>query len=405
MANDSKSPDEVGGPAAFWILASVALAAVAQPSTGRKKETALFGGNIDLMRCIPAVCIVDIIFDLVILGKAISRLFSTSELSRHPRRTLPNAAVVVVRLALTTFAVLPQIIKVFSLKGVPATQICAFIFFLATITSLIIELLGFGPETTGAASENKDDLANRIVPMALFLQVPFECWIWHNIGYSLDMKLSTDVESICAWSTSSCILAMAVQILIWMMYVVIRRRLDISASPYVIPLRGFYLLLVVLRAARKPVMAEESKEVKNLTPFTSDSFSYTISLMVVTMLVSITISKVFGGMGKLIILSWGHRSLENELPSTTSIQCTTDQENNKEEDESSEPPPKGLLATWMGRIGVFPDRLVVHGLTLHSEVSVNISLTIFNLITTIFYYLVYFDGTGTENPSWTSVLG
>ncbi|CAJ0548447.1 Ff.00g020600.m01.CDS01 [Fusarium sp. VM40] len=405
MANDSESPDEVGGPAAFWILASVALAAIAQPSTGRKKETALFGGNIDLMRCIPAVCIVDIIFDVVILVKAILRLFPASEPSPHPRRALPNAAVVVVRLALTTFAVLPQIIKVFSLKGVPATQICAFIFFLATITSLMIELFGFRPEATGAASEDKDDLTNRIVPMALFLQVPFECWIWHNIGYSLDMKLSTDVESLCAWSTSSCILAMAVQILIWIMYVIIRRRLDISASPYVIPLRGFYLLLVVLRAARKPVVAEDSGAADSLTPFTSDSFSYTISLMVIAMLISITISKVLGGVGKLITVCWGPRSSEDEVPSLTSLERTTDQENDKEEDESSKVPPKGLLATWMGRIGVFPDRLVVHGLTLHSEVSVNISLTIFNLITTIFYYLVYFDGTGTENPSWTSVLG
>ncbi|KAG5655319.1 hypothetical protein KAF25_010471 [Fusarium avenaceum] len=363
MSNDSESPNEVDGPAAFWILASVALAAVAQPSTGRKKDTALFGGNIDLMRCIPAVCIVDIIFDLVIVCKTISRLFSASEPSRHTRRALPNAAVVVVRLALTTFAVLPQIIKVFSLKGVPATQMCAFIFFLATITSLMIELFGLGPETTGATSEDTDDSINRIAPMALFLQVPFECWIWHNIGYSLDIKLSTDAESLCAWSTSSCILAMAVQVLIWMM------------------------------AARKPVVAEDSEAAGSLTPFTSDSFSYTISLMVIAMLVSITISKVLGCIGKLMIVCWGRMSLENEVPSTTSVECSTDQENDKEGGESSEPPPKGLLATWMGRIGVFPDRLVVHGLTLHSEVSVNISLTIFNLITTIFYYLVYFDGT------------
>lgn len=123
------------------------------------------------------------------------------------------------------------------------------------------------------------------------------------------------------------------------------------------------------------------------------------------MLMSMTISKVLSGMGKLMIVFSGPNSLQDELPCTTSVQCTTDQENDKEEGEFSEPPLKGLLATWMERIGVLSDRLVVHGLTLHSKVSAHTSLTVFNLKTTIIYYLVYFDGTGKESLSWTSVLG
>ncbi|KAH6959447.1 hypothetical protein DER45DRAFT_630430 [Fusarium avenaceum] len=112
-----------------------------------------------------------------------------------------------------------------------------------------------------------------------------------------------------------------------------------------------------------------------------------------------TTSKVLSGMGKLGIVFSGPNSLEDELPCTTSVQCTTDEENDKEEDASSEPPLKGLLATWMERIGVLSDRLVVHGLNLHSEVSAHTSLTVFNFMTMIIYYLVYFDGTENEKKA------
>jgi hypothetical protein len=139
-----------------------------------------------------------------------------------------------------------------------------------------------------------------------------------------------------------------------------------TASPYIIHVQGFYLLLVVLRATKKPVVAGNSKAVGGLTPFTSDSFSYAISLTVSAMLVSMTISKVLGGMGKSMIVFQGPKSLEDELSSTMIVECTTDHENHMEEGESSEPPPKGLFATWLGSSGVFSDHLVVHELSLHS---------------------------------------
>jgi hypothetical protein len=75
-------------------------------------------------------------------------------------------------------------------------------------------------------------------------------------------------------------------------------------------------------------------------------------------------------------------------------------EDGKEAEESSV--PKGNL---LGRVGVVVDRWAVQCLTLHSTASYSITLTVFNLITTVMYYLVYFDGTGTVNPGWTSVLG
>ena len=34
-----------------------------------------------------------------------------------------------------------------------------------------------------------------------------------------------------------------------------------------------------------------------------------------------------------------------------------------------------------------------------------LAFTIFNLITTMSYYLVAFDGIGAVNPGWTSILG
>ncbi|KAH6980217.1 hypothetical protein EDB82DRAFT_510383 [Fusarium venenatum] len=406
----SQAPDEVSGQAAFWILVTLATAAIIQPSArSRRKGRDVFDSNIDLLRCIPAVCFLDSIADLVSLGNAIYRAFSTPKPTQNARRRVfPKMSTFIVKLALSTVTVLPQTIKVASLQGVPATQACAFLFFIATTTRLVVDVCGL--EADSNYTNARDKALSLSIPalVALFLQLPFEVWIWYNISFSATLNLSTNMENVCSWLTIICIAVLFMQPLIWILYLVARRRLDVSASPFMVPMRGFYMLLVILGVFKKPGVHRDSESESDTgpPPSSTDRLSYTISLMLCVALVSIAVTKILDALGKLV-------SLGDDTVSTTNAPSDIPTEGPLPEQEGTvdnnvdlkEPLSVGLSATWFGRLGAIIDRWLVRALTIHSRASVGIFLTIFNLITTVIYYLVYFNGSGTVNPNWTSVLG
>ncbi|KAF5712241.1 hypothetical protein FGLOB1_4619 [Fusarium globosum] len=399
MSSDSQSPAEVTGPTAFWILASLASAAAAQPSGNRRRDNDLFGGNVDIVRSIPAVCLIDSIFDLFVLARGISRFLSSQNFTQQTRRNSPKATGLVIRLALTIFTVLPQTIKVFSLQGVPATQICAFIFFFANITKLLVSICGWEPEGN---LHDKDDSTSTDVLLSSFLQAPFEFWIWFNISRQASFKLSTGLENVCDWAAMVVSFSMVLQVVIWIAYLVARRRLDLSRSLYIVPMRGFYLVMVVLGLARQPSTRNPSQATIQPPPGWVDIFNYSSGLIICTAIVSIAITKLLESIGTLLALLLSRGSSEDEQNETSEAQSTSGEDAAEEQEDHLF---AGRPGAWLGRIGVFPDRLVVRGLALNTTASTSITLTVFNLITTVFYYLVYFDGTGTANPSWTSVLG
>ncbi|RKL02289.1 hypothetical protein BFJ71_g4740 [Fusarium oxysporum] len=402
MSSESQPTAEVTGPTAFWILASLASAAAAQPSGNRKRDNDLFGGNVDIVRSIPAVCLIDSIFDLFVLAGGISRFLSSHNSTQQTRRNSPKATGLVIRLALTIFTVLPQTIKVFSLQGVPATQICAFIFFFANITKLLVSICGWEPE---GILQEKDDSTSIDVLLSSVLQAPFEFWIWFNISRQASFKLSTELENLCEWAAMVVTFSMVLQVVIWIAYLVARRRLDLSRSLYIVPMQGFYLVMVVLGLARQPSARNPSQATIKPPPRWMDVFNYSSGLIICTVIVSIAIAKLLESIGTLLALLLSRDSSEDEQSGQSEVQSTSGEDTAEEQDETREQMFAGHPGAWLGRIGVAPDQLVVRGLTLNTTASTSITLTLFNLITTVFYYLVYFDGTGTENPSWTSVLG
>ncbi|KAH7212144.1 hypothetical protein DER44DRAFT_212501 [Fusarium oxysporum] len=402
MSSESQPTAEVTGPTAFWILASLASAAAAQPSGNRKRDNDLFGGNVDIVRSIPAVCLIDSIFDLFVLAGGISRFLSSHNSTQQTRRNSPKATGLVIRLALTIFTVLPQTIKVFSLQGVPATQICAFIFFFANITKLLVSICGWEPE---GILQEKDDSTSIDVLLSSVLQAPFEFWIWFNISRQASFKLSTEVENLCEWAAMVVTFSMVLQVVIWIAYLVARRRLDLSRSLYIVPMRGFYLVMVVLGLARQPSARTPSQATIKPPPRWMDVFNYSSGLIICTAIVSIAIAKLLESIGTLLAFLLSRGSLEDEQSGQSEVQFTSGEDTAEEQDETREQMFAGHPGAWLGRIGVAPDQLVMRGLTLNTTASTSITLTLFNFITTVFYYLVYFDGAGTENPSWTSVLG
>ncbi|KAL6922986.1 hypothetical protein FSST1_000260 [Fusarium sambucinum] len=305
----SQAPDEVSGQATFWILITLATAAIIQPSSRiRRKGRDVFDGNIDLLRCIPAVCFLDSIADLVSLGSAFYRAFSTPKpMQNTRRRVFPKMSTFIVKLALSTVTVLPQTIKVASLQGVPATQACSFLFFIATTTRLVVDVCGLEADSNYTNARDKALSLSIPAMVALLLQLPFEVWI---------------------------------------------------------------------------------------------------CLMLCVALVSIAVTKILDALGKLV--SRGEEAvLTTDVPSDIPTEGPSpEQESTANDDVDTKVPLSvGLAATWFGRLGAVVDRWLVRALTIHSRASVGIFLTIFNLITTVIYYLVYFNGSGTVNPNWTSVLG
>ncbi|CAJ0551402.1 Ff.00g113320.m01.CDS01 [Fusarium sp. VM40] len=397
--------EEVSGQAAFWILLSLATAAIAQPTRSwRRKERDLFGGHVDLARCIPTVCFIDAVCDLIFLGISARRSLSTSDSAPARQRILPKASALIVKLALSVFTVLPQTIKVFSLKGVPGTQTCAFLFFLAFTTKLLVDICGLEEEeeeNEADSVETKDDSLDGIVLAAVLLQTPFEVWIWCNISNSGSLQAPHDLAAFCTWSASCCVIIMVLQIIIWIMYVLVRQRFDVTGSPHVVPMRGLYILLLVLGVAKSGPEAEKSTSTIVPPPDSVRNFTHGLSLMSLTGILSLAVTKV---------LDFGIRALLSEKTQPTvptlDTQSTINEDSTvRSEEETFPSPPNRLPISWVGKIGTVMDRWVERILTARSAATVTMMLAVFNLITTIVYYLVCFDGTGTENPSWTSVLG
>jgi hypothetical protein len=327
---------------------------------------------------------------------------------QHARRALPTVSVVAAKLMLSIFTVFPQTIKAFSLEGVPATKFCAFIFFFASTTRLLIDLCGLEPEEPFTPPDDGDNVQDDIVLLVLLFQAPFQLWIWHNIIISAKFQLSDDFYFFCAWTSLACSMLLIIQLTIWLLYVVSRRRFDISASPHVVPVRAFWLFIMALSAVRNPNKQPQSQSKPQATippvPDTADKFVQAAGSMVCAILLSITVAKALDLIGRLF-------ASQTDTTETTegSTEAGENQANNHEggtegrkEDEKPSDEPAG---SWLGRVGVIGDRWLLRFLLLHSTASVSITLTIFNLITTVMYYLIYFDGTGTVNPGWTSVLG
>ncbi|KAF4987755.1 hypothetical protein FGRMN_10179 [Fusarium graminum] len=397
--------DQVSGTAAFWLLLSLSAAAVAQPTTGElRKNRNHFGGSIDPARCIPAVCLIDAICDSAILGTGLWETLSNSKSAPVRQRVLPKASALIAKLALSTFTVLPQTIKVFSLEGVPGTQACAFIFFYAFVTKLLVDLCGLEEEAKPVTPEDRDDSFDAMALVASFLQIPFEVWIWYNISSNGRLSVPRNLENLCTWLSMACYLTMTVQVLVWFMYLVARQQFDLSRSPHIVPLRLVYAISMVLGASKNPVTESRSEGTIVPPPESMNRISHELSLMFSIGIASIIITKSLNALVRAVLTE--RRNPAAPVSSTsTSDSSATQEEENKSQEDTPPSPPTAPFTSRVKTIGTVIDRWLMRVLSLDSAATSTIALTVFNLTTTIIYYLVCFDGTGTKNPGWTSVLG
>ncbi|KAF4470044.1 hypothetical protein FALBO_3058 [Fusarium albosuccineum] len=269
------------------------------------------------------------------------------------------------------------------------------------MTTLAVELGGLGADEHYTA--DWDDVTTLLLVLVLMVQLCFECWIWFNIGLLADYHFPTDVEYVCLWLQTLCILAAFTQIIIWMMRYFVYRRLDVSTSPNMVPMHVVIGLTAVL-GALKGTPKSGTKPESGIAPPPSwiDHAGFTMGLVICAGLASNIVARILDALGKLIT-----READGSSSNTHSAPLTVAQEGDTERESGSNRvwPLLKISMHWMWTLGTRIDSWVVPVFDVDSKATVIISLAVFNLVTTVCYYMVWFDGTGTVDPGWTSILG
>lgn len=150
------SDQVVTAPTILWALLAVVLNAMAQQS--KTQSSLLDSGNyregtLVSLSSSPVVCLLDSGLELVTLAKAISIRFSrrtnndeestgdpeqtTTQTIEHTENEPPSRAAIVVRMTMVLLGVLPQAIKVFSMRGMVGSQILVGIFLSTSVLRII----------------------------------------------------------------------------------------------------------------------------------------------------------------------------------------------------------------------------------------------------------------------------
>ncbi|ETS86241.1 hypothetical protein PFICI_00069 [Pestalotiopsis fici W106-1] len=436
---------EVTGQSAFWVLITLAGAAVCQP-THTRLDTVFFGGNISLTRALPSICLWDGIVDVYALCKAIREGRRTSgqdvapvTLPRHTAakriraRLKPN--VVMVKLAIALIAVLPQTIKILSMRGIPGTQFAASIFFFASATRLIVELTGLEtyrnlpvilPER--AHWKNPSFVLFYLIVMS---QIYSWLWIWYNIGFLLKIDISEYIYVRLAFTSIELItkIAAIAQGILWARGIVVHWSQGDPAPPRILSAVGV-LLPVSVHILTSPINQAASTSVPS---FVIKANAISDRILYAAFLAFCAASASFVAAGLLDLL--GRKIAERNYAEDTYLGGDdtapgTSQETDvaltgqttdtaahvaQESDTADRSLAQRIKAVLMRPIFsvLYSAHVVNSGLDhrvmsfvrMNSLASNIVAITIFNIVTTVCYYLVRFDGTGTTSPAWTSILG
>lgn len=136
------------GVAIFWALASLALTSMTQPSfCGHVLGTGLSNVVLWPHRSSPAVCLVDAVADVSIVMHR-PRPAERDAQRRSTASQASGSTVVVMKMVLFIVGVVPQAIKLFSIRGIPVSQSMGAVFVVSIISNTIRSL------TSDASADN-----------------------------------------------------------------------------------------------------------------------------------------------------------------------------------------------------------------------------------------------------------
>ncbi|KAF3017124.1 hypothetical protein E8E14_009743 [Neopestalotiopsis sp. 37M] len=436
-----QSTQEATGQSVFWVLITLAGAAVCQP-TSTRMDAVFFGGSISFMRAIPSICLEDGILDMYALCKAArerrtasGRNINSVALPTHTStnqitaRLRPN--VVMAKLTIAFLAVLPQTIKIFSMRGIPWTQFAAALYFLAWVVRLFIELIDLKTTRYLPVGELKDlgwkHPISILTNLVVIGQIYSWIWIWYNMGFMVIFDISEFWWLRLTLDLVKCFtaLTMLTQILINWRGVVVHWSQAEPAKPQVLSVVGLALLLSVYLLTSPLNEAAPSSIPSMLVKVdgTLNRLKYAMVWILFAASSSITVAGLLDLLGRKIaerhdpqVSHTGSEQAASAVPQASDASLADAAHTLEESDTASRKSLGSKIKVVVMRpiysvlynvhvINSGIDDKVKNFICQNSEASNIIAVTIFNLVTTVCYYLVKFDGTGTESPAWTSILG
>ena len=162
------NPQQATGRSVFWAVAAIALNAMLQPSfVGHLISGDIFRGTLWPHRSSPPLCLIDAYVDV----RFVVQQYRKAPSEEHDEAAPVKSTAVILRLAIFVLGVLPQVVKIFSMRGIPLSQALAAVYLVSSLCSTvrtlhvedgdeaIVDLVGRIDSTNGTSENQNTDAA------------------------------------------------------------------------------------------------------------------------------------------------------------------------------------------------------------------------------------------------------
>jgi hypothetical protein len=236
------SSQEASGSSIFWAMTAIVLNAMLQPSfCGYIWSGDSFEGLVWPHRSSPVICLLDAIAESWIVVERYKNPTRDPDETAAPARSTDVA----LRLTIFALAVLPQAIKLFSMRGIPATQVLAAVFFASTLISMLRSTCieaphkGLARLVESLRGSNKEAHVGLVTTvLAWFLHGLGLLGVWHVISAEIRVPASQNTRTGVARVSLFTALFGLVYILQHMIFMLLNKRSPIAHFSVVILVLG-----------------------------------------------------------------------------------------------------------------------------------------------------------------------
>ena len=434
------------GQSIFWALIALALNAMTQKSSlGSAFDdefTEWLGEGIaswplDPRRSSPLICAGDIIYEVFMLIYTTRRQESQSgslcaDQLPSPVSTEQNqqsvgeeqakfkwSPALTMKTVLFGLGVLPQALKLFSMRGIIGIQLCAGAF----LTASVLRVFN-APSKVSIRTSSKErrppDTIQKIAALIAFLVSILHfggfAWIYYSISKGLSLHPGNSTQWVLLFGSLTSSVYSIVAMLIFLFNFLYRRSLPFHA---VLPI----FVSQVINPASFTIKEGSNKSSLPAPPSWMRHFNRGSALLVVVIAGSLLLSGLSATCGELaarmarIIHDRQQQATSAdpmEAERAASMDIADAERNVSLEIIDTRSKGDGGAST-MARIRIRVSHAAWavehHGEWLENRAKTirgttwTVGYCIFNLVTAVLYCLAAFDGTGTSSPHWTSILG
>lgn len=253
LVDDATAPEAVSEWAVLWAMISIVFYAMIQVSfTGYLWNDQASQGSLWPHRSSPFVCLTDGYADTYLIFR---KLFTShgaardTENEEEPMRQ--NGALT--KLALFSLGVLPQAIKLFTMRGIFATQVIAAMYLVPSVLGLFRSLISTDP------AGDIDKFLESLTESTVSFRKAFRAWtvicgglphligsyvLWYRLADRVGFSASRDVVNAVDWIHVCFVLVCMLYLAHHMIYASLLKKSPVSCLP--LWLTGFSLVLITL---------------------------------------------------------------------------------------------------------------------------------------------------------------